>query len=92
MVFLTKRGDTALESLKHVSASPKLTIRTGFALTSVCRVAEMVIDRSVQTARTVQFSIGGITWSVNSMRTYNCSGFNPAAFTAPANLLTSDFR
>ena len=52
MVFLTKRGDTALESLKHVSAAPKLTTPAVFALTSVCRVAAVVNRRSAQPAET----------------------------------------
>ena len=56
MVFLTKRGDTALESLKHVSAAPKLTTPAVFALTSVCRVAEMVIDASAQISKMIIFA------------------------------------
>jgi hypothetical protein len=42
----------------RVPAESKVTIRAGFALTRLCRVADMVMDGMAQTLANGQFLIG----------------------------------
>ncbi|MEQ1773965.1 MAG: hypothetical protein ABL891_09300 [Burkholderiales bacterium] len=58
-VRATLVGESVTQGCKVVLADSILTTHAGYALTSLCRVEEMVIDTSAQTARTDQFSIGG---------------------------------
>lgn len=45
----------SIKRIIHVAANPKLTITADFALTSFCRVAVVVNDRSEQLAKTDRF-------------------------------------